>query len=153
MFESGMDISSINSFTNSYHKLKQSKKTQPEEKINLPPIHGHLFLATKFNVQQLRENIKDRGTKDIPIFTFPEWAKIRLEVRLWLRKYFYQKVKEINFGNLITLLPGESINVRTDCFCLAPHLVYTTLIPLQRSDMNSASLAISEEGLLWSAES
>lgn len=80
----------------------------------------------------------------VPIFTFQAWAKLKNEVRGILKKYFHQKLKEIHSGNLVTLLPGESLNVRTDHFCLSPHCVYTVLIPLQKCEMNSAAVAVSQ---------
>lgn len=50
---------------------------------------------------------------------------------------------------MIALQPGQSINIRADCFCLSPHIVYTILIPLERCDMESGTIAVSESQLRW----
>jgi hypothetical protein len=57
---------------------------------------------------------------------------------------FLPKLKEINEGRLIVLQPGESLNIRADCFCLSPYTVYTILISLEKCDMQTGTIAISE---------
>jgi hypothetical protein len=44
------------------------------------------------------------------------------------------------------------MNMRADCFCLSPYTVYTILIPLEKCDMRTATIAVSEERLKWEAE-
>lgn len=85
----------------------------------------------------------------MPIFTFNVWSKLKIELKAFLKKMFHIRLKEINEGALIVLQPGQSINIRADCFCLAPHVVYTILIPLEKCDMQSATIAVSEPKLTW----
>ena len=59
-----------------------------------------------------------------------------------LKKSIHEKFKEIHLGNLIRLEPGESLHVRTDHYCLSPHLVYTVLIPLNKCDLNSSTIGV-----------
>ena len=41
--------------------------------------------------------------------------------------------------------------MRADCFCLAPHNVYTVIVPLEKCEINSGCIAVSG-GEKWEAE-
>jgi hypothetical protein len=108
-----------------------------------------MFIDARLNLKPMLQHVLQSMDKSpVPIFTFQAWAKLKNEVRAILKKYFHQKLKEIHSGNLVTLNPGESLNVRTDYFCLSPHSVYTILIPLEKCEINSAAIAVCEP-LKW----
>lgn len=54
------DVSSINSFVSSYHKLTKTNKHSITSKLELPPFHGHLFIKANLNTTPLRLHILER---------------------------------------------------------------------------------------------
>ena len=94
-----IDTSSINCFVSSYHKLTKTCKYSIADKLELPPFHGHLFIKGNINTQALRNHIVSREKEkdlEMPIFTFPIWHKLKVELKVLLKKMFLPKLKEIN---------------------------------------------------------
>ncbi len=150
MIEDAHDTSSINAYLSSYHKLTKADKFSFKDKVELPAVNGHIFIKADLNLKGLKEHIAERENKlSMPIFTFYVWNKLKAEVKIVLKKMFHQRLREVNEGRIIALHPGESISLRADCFCLSPHIVYTILIPLEKCEMNTATIAISESKLKW----
>lgn len=54
----------------------------------------------------LQHVLQSTNQSPVPIFTFQAWAKLKNEVRVIMKKYFHQKLKEINSGNLLVINPG-----------------------------------------------
>lgn len=57
MFEDNYDIRSINSYLSSYHRLAKTHKLSLKDKLELPPLHSHLFIKANLNVSQLKVHV------------------------------------------------------------------------------------------------
>lgn len=57
MFEDSYDISSINSYLSSYHRLARAHKHSIKDKLELPSLNSHLFIKANLNITQLKVHV------------------------------------------------------------------------------------------------
>lgn len=88
------DITSINSYLSSYHKLTKTNKYSLKDKLELPPLNSHLFIKANLHTNFLRTHILETSHEmTLPIFTFSVWSKLKQELRNFLKKIMLQKLK------------------------------------------------------------
>ena len=88
------NISSINSYTTSYHKLTKSTKYTLQDKPQIPSINSHLFIKANINVNYLKMYMNSKDNQiEMPIFMLPMWSKFKNEIKMLLRKIFVGRLK------------------------------------------------------------
>ncbi len=126
------DFSSINTYLNSYQKLREVKIEKNCQKLVLPKYDQYIIIRMSLSVDPLLGRIRQNQSENFPLFSLNQWSKLHGEIRQTFVKKFNIKVNQISSGSIVKLKSWESINIRTDHYCLFPHNVFTTLIPLNR---------------------
>ena len=71
------DLTSLNSYLSSYHSLTKTQKLTLKDKLELPPLHGHLFLKANLHTHFLRQHVLESTAPPHPIFAFSGWSKLK----------------------------------------------------------------------------